>query len=170
MKLCGSLASVIVPNAKGLWCEWTHKVWLHISIYLRISTSPAQYKLNKEYGENVHRIYKSQFCGACISNSTFNVAAENNSYSFGGYYHKPELSAFKKSIANMSTMEERAAFIQKEQDFTTLVHKVRAQNIFICSSVDYWLVQLAKLQKEWSASRPSRSDEIHETRERMIAS
>ncbi|KIM87996.1 hypothetical protein PILCRDRAFT_814671 [Piloderma croceum F 1598] len=127
--------SCLANNIHEIMWEFRKRYCTKCQGFMMISTYLTQYKLEKEYGKNVQRIYEKH-------KSSFT----------GSYYHKPDLSAFKKSMANMSTADERDAFIQMERDFTTLVHKH------------------AKLQKEWSASRPSRSDEIYETRERMITS
>jgi hypothetical protein len=70
----------------------------------------------------------------------------------------------------MTTEKERAAFVKKEREFTDLVAKVRTQCVssnFMCENI---LFQHAKLQREWDKSRPTRSDEIHATRDRMLTS
>jgi len=98
--------------------------------------SERKAKVDKEHGENLYRIY---------------IYEEDTSWGYSQkFYHKPELTRFRDTMAALTTTEERSLFIQKERDFTVQVEKH------------------AKLQRKWSESRPSRSDEIEATRERMI--
>jgi hypothetical protein len=41
-------------------------------------------------------------------------------------YHKPDITRFNESMVCLTTTEDQVAFIQKEQEFTMLVHKVRS--------------------------------------------